>query len=156
MAYASVDDVVVILPPGEEVPPEAEDRLLVNLEEATDLVVGYLDKEYTGTLGSDDVPEDVPDAVRRVVARIALRGFLDEPDNPGAESEVQLMGPFSHTINWSKEAQARDFYLTDAEKLRLDRFKLFPATGAAHVAMAGAGGDWMVPGYRWPARYWWQ
>jgi hypothetical protein len=141
MAYASVEDVSLILPEGGTVPPEAEDQLNVYLEEATDLVIGYLDREFIEPATGDDlVPDDVPDAVRRVVARIAMRGFTDEPGNPGAESEVELMGPFSHTINWMKEAQARSFYLTDSEKMRLDRFKLFPATGVVHVPMSGAGG----------------
>ena len=134
MAYASPDDVDLILPVGEEIPSEAGDLLETLLEEATDLVIGYLDREF------DDA--EVPDAVRRVVARVALRMVIDEPTNPGSESEVELMGPFSHTINWAKDAQSRTAYLTDAEKLRLDRFKLFPATGAVHVPMAGAGGTY--------------
>lgn len=157
MAYANLDDVENILPPGEDLPtdPSREyNNLITALEEATDLVIGYLDREFTDPDDdSDDVPDDVPDAVRRVTARVAVRGFLDEPMNPGAESEVELMGPFSHTINWSKEAQARDFYLTDAEKLRLDRFRLFPASGAAHMPMIGACGDWSSPSYRYRPRY---
>lgn len=144
MAYANVEDVGVILPEGETVPAEAEDQLNVYLEEATDLVIGYLDREFTEPdVDLDLVPDDVPDAVRRVVARVAMRGFTDEPGNPGAESEVDLMGPFSHTINWMKEAQSRTFYLTESEKVRLDRFRLFPSSGAVYMPMSGAGGtDW--------------
>ena len=147
MAYANLDDVKAILPVGEEIPAEAEDLVGVLLEEATDLVVAYLDRGWEGDdLDTDGVPDDVPGAVRRVVARVVLRGFLDEPGNPGSESEVELMGPFSHTINWMKEAQARSAFLTDAEKMRLDPYKLFPATGAAHMPMAGAcGTGWFQP-----------
>jgi hypothetical protein len=78
MAYASVEDVSLILPEGETVPPEAEDQLNVYLQEATDLVEGYLERQYielrtpTTTL----VPDDVPGPVRSVVARVAMRGFL--------------------------------------------------------------------------------
>jgi hypothetical protein len=143
MAYATVEDVNTILPDEEEdVPAESEDRLEVMLEEATDLVVGYLESERWPTTpeteddeDGDGVHDEVPPAVRRVTARVAMRTFLDDPWNPGAESEVNLMGPFSHTINWSKEVQARDLYLTDMEKLRLDRFKLGYKGSAAHVPM---------------------
>lgn len=141
MAYANEEDVNAILPDGEDdVPPESSDRLEVMLEEATDLVIAYLDREYDGDLIAG-VPDDVPGAVRRVTARVAMRTFLDDPWNPGAESEVNQMGPFSHTINWSKEVQARDLYLTNAEEQRLDRFKLGYKGAAAHMPMAGAC-DW--------------
>jgi hypothetical protein len=147
VAYANLADIELILPPEEDMPDSggrAESNLLTALEESTDLVIGYLDREFTeDDLDLDDVPDDVPDAVRRVVARVALRGFLDEPSNPGAESEVELMGPFSHTLNWSKESQARSFYLTDSDKMRLDRFRLQPVLGAANFPMQGACGiDW--------------
>jgi hypothetical protein len=140
VAYANVLDVESILPEDDEegVPDDARHRLETNLEEATDLVIGYLKREFSDDDEDEDgVPDDVPPAVRRVVARVALRGFLDQPDNPGAESEVNLMGPFSHTINWSKEAQARDFYLTDAERMRLDRFRQSTASSVGHVPMYG-------------------
>lgn len=142
MAYATQADVEAILPEHEEVPTEAEDRLAVILEEATDLVIAYLGREYTGedVAPDDEVPDDVPGAVRRVVARVALRAFIDAPDNPGAEAETQLMGPFSHSINWSREAQARDLYLTDSDKLRLEKFVVNSARGVYHVPMVGAGG----------------
>lgn len=141
MAYANVDDVNAILPEDEQVPPEAEDRVLVNLEEATDLVIPFIGRQYTGADTDDGVPDDVPGAVRRVVARVALRGFSDAPDNPGAVAETHLLGPFSHTLNWSKEAQARDFYLTDSDKLRLNPFQLASQRGAYHAPMVGAGGQ---------------
>lgn len=148
MAYATTEDIEVILPEGEEIPESASDRLELNLEEATDLVIGYLEFEYTGDPGLDGVPEDVPDAVRRVVARVAMRGFLDDPANPGAESEVNLMGPFSHTINWSKEFQSRDFYLTDADKMRLERYVRGYTGGVVHVPMYGyCGTDWYAPAW---------
>lgn len=145
MAYANLIDVEDALPAEEEMPvepsnpenPSREYRNLVTaLESATDLVIGYLKREYTGTDEDDDgVPDDVPAAVRRTVARVAVRAFLVDPSAPGAESEVNLMGPFSHTINWSKEAQARDFYLTDSDQDILDRFVTAYDGGAAHYAM---------------------
>ena len=151
MAYATIDDVNTILPEDEEVPVEASDRVQWNLEEATDLVIGYLETEIWPAVpdGAEDededgVHDDVPPAVRRVVARIAMRGFMADPSEPGAESEVNLMGPFSHAINWSKEAQARDFYLTDADRLRLDRFKVGYTGAAGHAPMAGVG-EWYDP-----------
>lgn len=150
MAYASLADVEAILPdPDDEEFSEAEERVLVNLEEATDLVIGFLGREFTDDDEDEDgVPDDVPPAVRRVVARVTLRAFLDDPANPGAESEVNLMGPFSHTVNWSKEIQARDLYLTEFEKLRLERFKLGYTGQAVHLPMAGAGGTcWYGPTY---------
>jgi hypothetical protein len=138
MAYATTEDVAAILPEDEEIPAEAYGRVEVNLEEATDLVIGYLHREYTGAdVDEDGVPDDVPDAVRRTVARVTMRVFLVDPSQPGAESEVNLMGPFSHTINWSKEAQSRDFYLTDSDEAILDRFVTAYNSGVAHFPMYG-------------------
>jgi hypothetical protein len=128
MAYATTDDVEVLLPEGEEMPSDT-DQLEVMLESATDLVIAYLHREYA--------VEDVPDAVRRTVARVALRAFLADPSQPGAESEVNLMGPFSHTVNWSKEAQARDLYLTTSDEAILDRFITAYNSGVAHFPMYG-------------------
>lgn len=146
MAYANIEDVEKILPEDEEI-PEDTDRLQTMLEEATDVVIGYLEREYNDEDEDDDgVPDDVPPAVRRVVARVAMRNFIDEPWNPGAESEVNLMGPFSHTLNWSKEVQARDLFLTDMEKMRLERFKLGYRGSVIHLPMGGyCGTDWYAP-----------
>lgn len=137
MAYANVDDVEAILTPETDMPVEPSreyTNLVTALEEATDLVIGYIEREYTGNR-YEGVPSDVPDAVRRVTARVAMRAFTETPENPGAEAETNLMGPFSHTINWSKEAQARDFYLTSSDKMRLDRFKVGYLNGAGHMPM---------------------
>lgn len=152
MAYATPYDVERILPPDEDMPTEPSNpdnpsrewlNLTTALEEATDLVIGYLEREYTGSDEDDDgVPDDVPAAVRRVVARVVLRSFLEEPYEPGAESEVNLMGPFSHTVNWSKESQARSMWLTKGEELRLSRFKAGYTGGAAHMPMYGCRDAW--------------
>jgi hypothetical protein len=152
MAYATIDDVDKILPEDETIPDDVrvQERLETNLEEATDLIIGFLERQYSGDdTDGDGVPDDVPNPVRRVVARVAMRGFTDEPDNPGAEGEVSAMGPFSHTINWSKEAQARDFYLTDSDKLRLEPYRLGYTGGAAHAPMSGAcGTSWYMQAYQ--------
>jgi hypothetical protein len=152
MAYANQGDVELILPDDDaEVPEEAVDRLAVVLEEATDLVIGYLEREYTGDdTDTDGVPDDVPGAVRRVTARVALRAFTENPDEPGAAATTSLMGPFSHTINWAKTAQDRSVYLSDSDELRLERFKrAFAGSGAAHVPMY----DNSYPRPVYPVRY---
>lgn len=142
MAYATQADVEAILPDEEEVPSEAQERLAVNLEEATDLIIAFLGFEYDEPDEDDDgVPDDVPPAVRRVVARVALRVFTVDPENPGVESEVNLMGPFSHTLNWSKTAQDGSLYLTSSDEERLERFKRGYTQAARHVPMVGACGD---------------
>lgn len=150
MAYANAGDVEKILPPDEDMPAEPSNpdnpsrewmNLTTALEEATDLVIGYLEREYDDEdEDDDDVPDDVPGAVRRVVARVTLRSFMEEPTESGAESEVNLMGPFSHTVNWSKEAQGRSMWLTGGEKMRLERFKQGYTGGVAHLPMYGACG----------------
>lgn len=145
MAYANLADVEKILPPDEEIPTDPSSREYMNLttglQEATDLIDGYLEVEFTGAdLDDDEVPDDVPGPVRRVAARVAMRAFIDEPANPGAASEVNLMGPFSHTINWLKEASARDYYLTDSEKTRLERYRRGYTGYAGHVPMYGTCG----------------
>lgn len=157
--YANLDDIENILPPDEEMPSEPSNadaptreyrNLITAILEATDVVIAYLEREFAQVdpVDEDDdgVPDDVPLPVRRVVARVAMRNFIDEPWNPGAESEVNLMGPFSHTLNWSKEVQARDLFLTDMEKMRLDRFKLNYRGAVVNVPMGGAHGtSWYAP-----------
>ena len=156
LAYANFDDVDKILPPEEPLPDDEDSRDYKNLAtalfEATDVVIGFLEREFGSPddpdydEDEDGVPDDVPPAVRRVVARVAMRNFIDEPWNPGAESEVNLMGPFSHTLNWSKEVQARDLYLTDMEKMRLERFKIGYTGSVVNMPMGGAcGTDWYAP-----------
>ena|SRR6478735_9404652 len=143
MAYANTTDVEDVLPEDEEL-PEAGTRgdrnLRAALEEATDLVIGFLGRTFTDVTDTDDddVPDDVPGAVRRVVARVAMRCFIDEPSNPGAESETQLMGPFSYALNWSKESYSRSVYLTDADELRLKPYIRGNTGGARHAPMVGA------------------
>ena len=151
MAYATIADVEKILPEDvdrPEVDSRDEANLLAALDETTDLVIGYMEREYTGgptdpegdppDIMPDLVPNDVPGAVRRVVARSAMRVFMDDPDNPGAESEISLMGPFNHTLNWSRDSQSRTPYLTGTEKLRLDRFKAGTRGQVGHFPMATA------------------
>lgn len=152
MAYANLTDVENILDPDISLPATGsreERNLLTALQEATDLVEGYLERQYTAAdTDEDTVPDDVPGPVRRVVARVAMRGFLDEPDNPGAAAEVSLMGPFSHTINWSKDAQDRSLYLTKGEETRLEPYKAGYSGGAVHLPMAGACGDLWSSAYQ--------
>lgn len=152
MAWANIADVETILPEDETVPASGHvrERLARNLEEATDLVRAYVGQDYdllvddtsVPDVDADDVPDTVPGPVRRVVARVALRAFLDEPENPGAAAETNAMGPFSHSINWSRESQARDFYLTDSDKDRLYSFRLSTPRGVGNVPMSGYGGKW--------------
>lgn len=146
MAWANVEDVKAILPEDEDDIPSsghALDRLKVNLEEATDVVRPFLGRDYTGDDDdNDDVPDDVPPAVRRVVARVALRGFMDTDATGGAAGETNTMGPFAYHINWSKEAQAGDFYLTDSDEDRLSPFQQTGPRAAGHVPMAGSGCQW--------------
>ena len=144
MAWASVDDVKVILDEDEiEIPATGHvlERLKRNLEEATDVVAAYLGRDYTDAADGDGVPGDVPGAVRRVVARVAMRGFQEADSSPGVQSETNTMGPFGYHVNWSKEAVSGDFYLTDTDQLRLGRYRLSTGRSAGHVAAwSGEGG----------------
>ncbi len=146
MAWANAEDVRAILPEEEDDIPTSGhvlERLQVNLEEATDVVQPFLGRDYTGDDDDDDgVPDDVPPAVRRVVARVALRGFSDDAAESGATGTTNTMGPFAYHINWSKEAQSGDFYLTDWDELRLKPFRLISTRAAGHAPMAGSCGAW--------------
>lgn len=139
MAWASIADVEAILDEDEEPIPASghvRERLATNLEEATDVVQGYLGRDYTEEPEPDDgdVPGDVPGAVRRVVARVAMRGFVEVDASPGVQSETNTMGPFGYHINWSKEAVSGDFYLTDTDRLRLGKYRLTTGRTVGHVA----------------------
>lgn len=136
MAWANVDDVKVILDEDEEPIPDSghvRERLQRNLEEATDVVQGYLGRDYADE-PVDGVPGDVPGAVRRVVARVAMRGFMEVDASPGMQSETNTMGPFGYHVNWSKEAVSGDFYLTDSDELRLSRYRATTGRTPGHVA----------------------
>lgn len=145
MAYASIADINKILSTDESPLPSPpgsgaeEQRIVVNvqtvLEEATDLLVSVLHREYAGDEGDDGVPDDVPGPVRRVCARMALRAFTEDDADAGAEATTSLMGPFSRTINWRAEAQDRSVYLSDTERERLEPFILNYQGGAAHYPM---------------------
>lgn len=144
LAWANAEDVKAILPEDEEPIPSTGhvlERLEVNLLEATDVVSAYLGREYTDD-PVDGVPGDVPGAVRRVVARVALRGFMDTDVAGGAQGETNAMGPFSYHVNWSKEAVAGDFYLTDNDELRLDRYRLSGPRAVGHAPMTCSGCEW--------------
>jgi hypothetical protein len=128
MAYASQDDIESILDEDEKpIPADAEDRLATNLEEATDTVAAYLGFRY-----ADD--EEIPGVVRRVTARVALRGFQDSPA-AGKQSETNTMGPFGYHVNWSKEATTGDFYLTDSDEMKLDPLRKVTPRMVGHVPM---------------------
>lgn len=146
MAWANAEDVRKILSEEEDDIPTTGhvlERLETNLEEATDVVRGHLGRDYTGDDEDDDgVPDDVPPAVRRVVARVALRGFSDGADESGATGTTNTMGPFAYHINWSKEAQAGDFYLTDWDELRLKDFRVISTRAVGHAPMVGSGCEW--------------
>lgn len=139
MAWANVADVNKLLPPDEQIPEEYEPQVKAVLEEATDLVIGHLDRGWSGQPDADGIPADLPGAVRRVVARIALRAFEDEGDNPGAIQSTNLMGPFSHTVNWGKDAIDRSVYLSKGEEIRLAPYMAGGFSGGAgHFLMSGA------------------
>lgn len=88
-------------------------RALAVLSAASDLVAGYAGRveEWTGETGN--VPPDVAALVVQVAARVYL-----SPPNPNVRQKTS--GPFTEAYF---DASANGLYLTDVEKVILDRFR---------------------------------
>lgn len=109
MSLADIDDLELVL--GRELTPDEATRAGLLLEEASDLVVGYL--------GWEPIPDVIPGAVVRVVAQIAATA-LTAPQSPYPEGTTASAGPYS--FKWGGDSS--NLYLTNALKLRLRPYRI--------------------------------
>lgn len=97
---------------GQPIPSDAEARAAAVLSAAANLVVGYAGKT-ADWIADVEVPADVSDIVVQVAARVYL-----SPPNPNVRNWTK--GPFAEGYF---DAAGNGLYLTDEEKVTLDRFR---------------------------------
>lgn len=116
MALAELNDVQRLIP---SVELSSDDMSLIEglIEEAGDIVEAYCRRSF----------DDPPDAVRRVVARIAARAYTQETlggDVPsGATSMSYSAGPFQRSFGFESGTTSRGAWLSAADKQRLARWR---------------------------------
>lgn len=115
MAFATDTDVEAAL--GRAL-TTAEDAAVDSLlDEATDLLIGYL--------GTD--PDPVPAAVKRVCARMVARVFAQAAGGApvvGASQMQQTAGPFSQSTSFTSATSNGSPWLAAADKIALRPYRL--------------------------------
>ncbi|WP_280485359.1 hypothetical protein [Nocardia cyriacigeorgica] len=94
---------------------EEADRVIGLLEEADDLIIGYL-----GPARLDPVPE----AVRRVAARLVARVLEAPRGDSGVESAQMTAGPFQWSNRYSSDSRSGGPWLTRADRIKLRPYKM--------------------------------
>jgi len=115
MAFAEDTDVEVAL--GRALTTAEDESVDTLLEEATDLLIGYLGCE----------PDPVPDAVKRVCARMVARVFAQaaSSDAPvvGASQVQQTAGPFSIGMSFASGTSTGAPWIAGADKIALRPYR---------------------------------
>lgn len=111
MALAEVEDVEAAL--GRDLTGTEGAQADALLEEASDLVIGYLGCE----------PEDpTPATVTRVVARMVARVF-SQTNPTGATGTTQSVGPFSQTVQFASGTTGGNPWIASADKISLRPYR---------------------------------
>ncbi len=113
MALASDTDVVAAL--GRPLTVDEQARTPGLLAEAEDLIRGYL-----GALARLD---PVPDAVRRVAARMVARVLGAPTGEVGLQSDQMTAGPFQWSTRYSSESRSGDPWLSGSDRTKLRPYK---------------------------------
>lgn len=111
MAFATDADIEAAL--GRTLSSGEDASVGALLEEATDLLIGYLGCE----------PDPVPDAVKRVCARMVARVFAQAASSSapvvGASQVQQTAGPFSTSSSFASGTSTGAPWLAAADKIAL-------------------------------------
>jgi len=115
MAFASDADVAAAL--GRSLTSTETTSVATLLEEATDLLTGYL----------GCAPDPVPDTVRRVAARVVARVFSQAASaaSPpvGATQVQQTVGPFSQSTSFQAGTSTGSPWIAAADRIALRPFR---------------------------------
>lgn len=111
MAFADEADVVLAL--GRELTTAEQTSVDTLLEEATDLVTGHL----------GCAPDPVPDAVKRVTARMVARVFSQAQISTGASQVQETAGPFSRSTSYASGTSNGSPWLAAADKVVLRPYR---------------------------------
>lgn len=116
MALATEEGVVAAL--GRNLTDEETAQATTLLEEASDLTVGYLGCDPTGTTTGT-----VPGVVSRVVARMVARVLGQSGHVAGSEGTTETVGPFSRTVRFGSGTTSGAPWLTATDKIALRPFR---------------------------------
>lgn len=114
MALATSDDVKARL--GRDLKPDEVARAAGLLDEASDLVVGFLRPRA--------VPDPAPDVVRRVVSRMVARVLESTARQAGVASQQMTAGPYQLSNTFVPDSTSGGPWLTKADKIALRSLKL--------------------------------
>lgn len=118
MALASPEDVAAAL--GRDLTAAETEQAPTLLDEASDLVIGYLGCDPTDTTQE---PATVPEAVSRVVARMVARVLGQAGHVPGSEGTTETVGPFSQTVRFASGTTSGAPWLTVTDKVALRPYR---------------------------------
>jgi hypothetical protein len=114
MAFADESDVEAAL--GRDLTSSESETVDVLLEEATDLIIGYL----------GCTPDPVPDAVVRVTARMVARVYQQaaQANVPlGATQTQESAGPFSRSTSFATGSSSGAPWLAGPDKIVLSPYR---------------------------------
>src|SRR5690606_5757611 len=111
MAFADEADVVLAL--GRELTTAEQTSVDTLLDEATDLITGHL----------GCTPDPVPDAVKRVTARMVARVFSQAQISVGASQVQETAGPFSRSTSYASGTSNGSPWLAAADKVTLRPYR---------------------------------
>lgn len=109
MALATQEDVEAAL--GRSLTPEEAERVGNQLEEASDLVLGYL---------KCPPPTPTPDAITRVVASM-VAALIMRPANQPVNADQVNAGPYG--VRYTEGSTSSGPWLTSALKMRLSPYR---------------------------------
>lgn len=111
MAFANQADVESAL--GRDLTDAEGQSVDALLDEASDLLVGYL----------GCTPDPVPDAVKRVTARMVARVFSQAQISVGASQVQESAGPFSRSTSYASGTSNGSPWLAAADKVVLRPYR---------------------------------
>lgn len=111
MAFATQTDVEAAL--GRSLTSTEAVSVDTLLDEATDLIIGYL----------GCTPDPVPDAVKRVTARMVARVFSQSQISVGASQVQETAGPFSRSTSYPAGTSNGAPWISAADKVALRPYR---------------------------------
>jgi len=130
MAFAADADVEAAL--GRDLTFDEVASVSVLLEEASDLLIGYLGCE----------PDPVPDAVKRVCARMVARVFEQASSGAafGATGTQQTAGPFSQSVQFAAGTTYHAPWISATDKVVLRPYRCGGGFRSVNLESAQSGG----------------
>lgn len=131
MAFAESVDVAAAL--GRDLSAGEQAQVGTLLDEASDILTGYLGTE----------PDPVPDAVKRVCARMVARVFAQAASSSapvvGASQVQQTAGPFTMSSSFATGTSTGAPWIAAADKVALRPFRVRGGSGSVSAVTQQSG-----------------